>query len=80
MDFDDAQPEANAMFARHEHPALGPVTVLGPPLRLDGGGFAAAPPTPAFGSEVRAILAWAGFDERDVARLLAGGAVSPSAG
>ena len=32
---DDDQPAANAMFSRHEHPALGPVTVLGPPLRLD---------------------------------------------
>jgi len=74
---DDAQPEANAMFARHEHPALGAVTVLGPPLRLDADGFQAAPPTPPFGSEVRAILAWAGFGERDVDRLLAGGAVTP---
>ena len=77
---DDAQPAANAMFARQEHPALGPLTVFGPPLRLDGGGFAAAPPTPAFGSEVRAILEWAGFAERDVDRLMAGGAVSPAHG
>jgi CoA:oxalate CoA-transferase len=77
---DDAQPAANAMFARQAHPALGPVTVLGPPLRLDDTGFRAAAPTPAFGSEARAILEWAGFDERAVDRLLAGGAVSPSAG
>jgi crotonobetainyl-CoA:carnitine CoA-transferase CaiB-like acyl-CoA transferase len=77
---DDAQPAANAMFARQEHPALGPVTVFGPPLSLDGGGFTAAPPTPAFGSEVRAILEWAGFAERDVDRLVAGGAVSPARG
>ena len=68
------------MFARYEHPALGPVTVLGPPVHLDGGGFAAGPPTPAFGSEVRAILEWAGFAEPDVDRLLAGGAVSPAHG
>jgi len=77
---DDAQPAANAMFARQEHPALGPITVFGPPLRLDGDGFAAAPPTQAFGSEARSILEWAGFAGGDVDRLLAGGAVDPSHG
>jgi formyl-CoA transferase len=76
---DDAQPAANAMFAHQDHPALGPLTVFGPPLRLDDSGFVAGPPTAAFGSETRAILAWAGFAAPDVERLLAGGAVSPSA-
>jgi crotonobetainyl-CoA:carnitine CoA-transferase CaiB-like acyl-CoA transferase len=75
---DDAQPAANGMFARQDHPALGPLTVFGPPVRLDGEGFVAGPPTPAFGSEARAILEWAGFGRPDVDRLLAGGAVSPS--
>jgi formyl-CoA transferase len=74
---DDAQPAANAMFARQEHPVLGPLTVFGPPVRLDAAGFVAGPPTPAFGSEARAILEWAGFARPDVDRLLAGGAVSP---
>jgi crotonobetainyl-CoA:carnitine CoA-transferase CaiB-like acyl-CoA transferase len=74
---DDEQPAANGMFHRFDHPALGPVTVLAPPLALGDGGFAPAPLTPPFGSEVRAILAWAGFAERDVERLLAGGAVTP---
>jgi crotonobetainyl-CoA:carnitine CoA-transferase CaiB-like acyl-CoA transferase len=75
---DDAQPAANAMFHRFEHPALGPVTVLGPPVQVDDGGFSPGPPTPAFGSEVRAILVGAGFSARDVERLLAGGAVTPT--
>ena len=73
---DDAQPAANGMFVRQEHPALGSLTVFGPPVRLDAGGFVAGPPTPPFGSEARAILEWAGFAQRDVDRLLAGGAVS----
>jgi hypothetical protein len=34
--------------------------------------------TPPFGSEARAILGWAGFDEAEVQRLLASGAVTPS--
>src|SRR5437867_5683559 len=76
---DDPQPAANAMFQRFEHPTLGPVTVLGPPVQVDGAGFVPGPPAPAFGSEVRAILAWAGFAERDVERLVAGGAVTPTA-
>ncbi len=75
---DDEQPAANAMFHRFEHPALGPVTVLGPPVRLGDGGFAPGPPTAAFGSEARAILEWAGFGARDVERLLGGGAVTPT--
>jgi crotonobetainyl-CoA:carnitine CoA-transferase CaiB-like acyl-CoA transferase len=74
---DDPQPAANAMFQRFEHPTLGPVTVLGPPVQVDDGGFVPGPPTAAFGSEVRAILTWAGFGARDVERLLAGGAVTP---
>jgi crotonobetainyl-CoA:carnitine CoA-transferase CaiB-like acyl-CoA transferase len=75
---DDPQPAANGMFHRFDHAALGPVTVLGPPLRVDAGGFVAGAVTPPFGSEARAILSWAGFSDADVQRLLDGGAVTPS--
>jgi len=75
---DDEQPTANEMFHRFDHPTVGPVTVLGPAVHLDEGGFAPGPHTPAFGSEARAILAWAGFAERDVQRLLDGGALTPT--
>jgi formyl-CoA transferase len=75
---DHEQPAANAMFHRFDHPALGPVTVLGPPVQVGDGGFAPGPPTAAFGSETRAILAWAGFSKPDVERLFAGGAVTPA--
>jgi crotonobetainyl-CoA:carnitine CoA-transferase CaiB-like acyl-CoA transferase len=77
---DDPQPAANGMFARQDHPVLGPVTVLGPPLRLNGDGFVAGAPTPPFGSETAALLAWAGFSEADVKRLLAGGATTEHPG
>ena len=77
---DHEQPAANAMFHRFDHPALGPVTVLGPPVQVGAGGFAPGPPTAAFGSETRAILEWAGFSEPDVRRLLAGGSVTPTPG
>lgn len=74
---DDPQPAANEMFHRYDHPIVGPLTVLGPPLQLDGAGFVPGPPTAPFGSEARTILEWAGFAPRDVERLLAGGAVTP---
>ena len=75
---DDPQPAANGMFHRFDHAALGPVTVLGPPVRVDADGFVAGAVTPPFGSEARAILTWAGFGEADVQRLLDCGAVTPS--
>jgi hypothetical protein len=66
------------MFARQDHPALGPLMVLGSPVNLDGGGFAPGPPTSPFGSETRALLEWAGFAGASLERLLAGGAVTAS--
>ena len=75
---DDPQPAANDMFHRFDHPTLGATTVLGPPVRVDDGGFVPGPPTPPFGSEARTILAWAGFDEGDVQRFLAGAVLRPS--
>jgi len=77
---EDEQPAANAMFHRFDHPTLGAVLVLGAPLQLADDGFTPGPTTPAFGSETRAILRWAGFSPRDVERLVAGGAVTTSAG
>jgi crotonobetainyl-CoA:carnitine CoA-transferase CaiB-like acyl-CoA transferase len=75
---DDPQPAANGMFHRFTHASAGPVTVLGPPVQVDGAGFVPGPPTAPFGSEARAILAWAGFGAADVERLASGGAVTPA--
>ncbi len=72
---DDPQPNANRMFHRYEHPALGPVTVLGAPVTQGDDGFVAGRPTPPFGSETRDILTWAGFHAADVDRLIGGGAL-----
>ena len=36
---DDPQPAANGMFHRFDHAALGPVTVLGPPVRVGDARF-----------------------------------------
>jgi crotonobetainyl-CoA:carnitine CoA-transferase CaiB-like acyl-CoA transferase len=74
---DAPQPAANGMFHRYRHAALGPVTVLSPPVSMSDAGFSAAPPTKPFGSEARELLAWAGFGAADVERLATGGAVTP---
>jgi crotonobetainyl-CoA:carnitine CoA-transferase CaiB-like acyl-CoA transferase len=70
---DDPQPHANGLFHDLAHPALGPVRVLAPPLRLDREGFRAAAATPAFGSETEAILKALGFTPEEVEGLLVAG-------
>lgn len=70
---DDEQVIANAMVHDLPHPALGSVRVLGPPVAMDGPGFRPAPPTAAFGSETRAILASLGFSAVEIAGFLAEG-------
>jgi crotonobetainyl-CoA:carnitine CoA-transferase CaiB-like acyl-CoA transferase len=70
---DDEQPLANEMLHDLIHPVLGPVRVLAPPVRIDGGGFVAAPATAPFGSETRTILGELGFSSADVDALLADG-------
>ena len=69
--FDDEQTRANGFLYDLPHPALGPVRVLAPPVKLDGDGFRPGAATPPFGSESRAILRDAGFSEAEVDGLVA---------
>src|SRR5882724_4409400 len=70
---DDEQPLANGMLHDLNHPVLGPVRVLAPPVGMDGGGFVPAQATAPFGSETRAILGQLGFSSAEVEVLLADG-------
>lgn len=70
---DDEQPLANGMLHDLDHPALGRIRVLAPPLAMDGGGFVPATATAAFGSETRAILGELGLSGAEVEALLAEG-------
>src|SRR5439155_1346096 len=65
------QERANGFFPDLAHPALGPVRVLAPPVKLDGGGFQPGAPTPAFASQTRAILGELGFDAPAIDSLVA---------
>ena len=77
---EDEQALENGFLRDLDHPALGRVRVLAPPVRLDGGGFAGTPATPSFGSETRAILASLGFTEADIATFLADGVTRDTLG
>ena len=68
--FDDPQAAANGMFHVLEHPAVGDMTVLAPPLAMSGDGFATAPATDAFGTESRKILSDLGFSESEITELV----------
>jgi crotonobetainyl-CoA:carnitine CoA-transferase CaiB-like acyl-CoA transferase len=63
---DDEQALANGMFHDLEHPALGTVRVLAPPLSMDAGGFQPPPVTAPLGSETRAILGRLGFSPGEI--------------
>ena len=69
--FDDEQARANGMFHRLQHPAAGAMTVLSPPVTMDGEGFRPREATPAFASETRAILGELGFAGDAIDELLA---------
>jgi formyl-CoA transferase len=77
---DDEQALANGLLHDLPHPALGPVRVLAPPVTLDGDGFQPAAPTPAFGSETRAILGELGFAAEEITSLVADGVTRDTAG
>ena len=71
---DDPQVTANGFVHDVDHPTVGAVRVLAPPVTLDGGGFVPAPATAAFASETHAILTELGFDEDDIKELINSGA------
>ena len=75
---DDAQVLANGMLTDVEHPALGTIRAMAPPLKLDGDGFRTVPATARFGSETRPILASLGFDDAEVDAFLATGVTRES--
>ncbi len=70
---DDPQTAANDMFYDLQHPAIGPVRVLSPPVALDEHGFQPLEATPPFASQTRALLAELGFSETQSDALIESG-------
>lgn len=71
--FDDDQATANGMFHVLPHPTAGDVTVLAPPVRIDGDGFQAGYPIASFGSETEDLLGEIGIDADQAAALIDAG-------
>ena len=63
---DDPQAAANEMLYDLEHPQIGPVRILAPPVALDQDGFRKPPATKPFASETREILSELGFDDSQI--------------
>ncbi|MCB1742966.1 MAG: CoA transferase [Gammaproteobacteria bacterium] len=64
--FDDEQALANDMIVEQEHPEVGTVKLLGPPLAMDGDAFQTAPPMARLGSETRDLLNELGFGDATI--------------
>ncbi len=64
--YDDEQINANNFLHRFNHPSAGNMTIVAPPLSLDGDGFKPGEPTQPFGSQTRALLQDLGFSEEQV--------------
>jgi formyl-CoA transferase len=71
----DAQALANGTLATVAHAALGPVRMLGTPVRLSDTPGAPPGPPPAVGEHTETILAGIGYPPDEVARLRAAGVV-----
>ena len=71
--YDDEQINTNHFLHRFNHPSAGNMTVVAPPLSLDGDGFKPGEPTQAFGSQTRALLKDLGFSEEQVDSLVEAG-------
>jgi len=71
----DPQAEANTTVATVAHPALGPVRLLGVPVRLSATPGTPPTPPPAVGEHTDAVLGDAGYSKDEIARLRAAGAI-----
>ncbi len=70
--YDDPQVLANGLITTMEHPTLGPVRVVGPPVQFSHTPLAAGRP-PRLGEHTRAALRGAGYDDPAIDALVAAG-------
>lgn len=67
---------ANEMVVTIDHPALGPVKLIGPPVKLSATPAVLRRPPPALGEHTREILREVGLPDAEIDRLVAQGVVA----
>jgi crotonobetainyl-CoA:carnitine CoA-transferase CaiB-like acyl-CoA transferase len=72
--YDDPQVAANELIATLDHPTLGPVRVVGPPVEFGDTPLAARRPPPRLGEHTRAVLREAGIDDEAAEAMIQRGA------
>ncbi|MXX81010.1 MAG: CoA transferase [Chloroflexi bacterium] len=75
---DDPQAAANDMLYDLDHPQIGPVRLLAPPVALDEHGFQQPQATKPFASETLAILVELGFVESEIDQFVESGVTRDS--
>ena len=70
---DDPQTAANHMVHDLDHPQVGPIRILSPPVAMDAEGFQPQPATKQFATETRQILGELGFEDEQIDALVATG-------
>lgn len=74
--FADPQVQARGLVVEVDHPVLGRLRTLGPPMKLSGTPMRAGSAAPRLGEHTRAVLREAGLGDAEVEALLACGAAS----
>lgn len=73
------QTAARGMVMQYDHPVLGPVKTIAPPVLFDGGPRPVGTPPPMLGEHTRAVLQEMGYDAAAIDRLVAAGVVRDGA-
>ena len=73
-----SQALANGMVQTVEHPWLGPIAVVGPPVKLSATPPAVRTAAPGVGADSREVLREGGFSDAEIDALIAQGVVVPS--
>ena len=71
----DPQLAARGMVAELQHPTVGPINVVGSPIKLSATPSSVRTPPPTLGQHREAILSELGYDRQSIAALQSSGVI-----